>query len=105
MKTRWEPLKNFTLRLGTLMNKDQLWNFFKRLFWHNKIELACNVMKECKQCKLNKLIKSLQFGIKDMKNILIYDFFYYVTFDIVSFLLKTNGDKYVLVVIGHHLMV
>jgi hypothetical protein len=62
-------------------------------------------MKECKQCKLIKLIKSLQFGIKEMKSILIYDLFYYITFDIVSFLLKINGDKYVLVVIGHHLVV
>jgi hypothetical protein len=40
-----------------------------------------------------------------MKSILIYDLFYYVTFDIISFLLKINGDKYVLVVIGHHLVV
>jgi hypothetical protein len=59
-------------------------------------------MKECKQRKLIKLIRSLQFGIKEMKSILIYDLFYYVTFDVVGFLLKTNGDKYVLVVIGHH---
>jgi hypothetical protein len=39
-----------------------------------------------------------------MKSILMYDLFYYVTFDIVSYLLKTNGDKYELAVIGHHLV-
>jgi hypothetical protein len=45
----------------------------------------------------------MKFGIEEMKNILIYDFFYCVVFDIVGPLLETtNGNKYVLVAIDHY---
>jgi hypothetical protein len=85
----------------------ELWTLVevkKHFFWHDIIESVRAFVKACdKICQLAKQFDNMKSRIDKMKSIPIYDFFYYVTFNIIGPLPKTtDGNKYVLVAIDHY---
>ncbi len=60
-------------------------------------------MKQCQCYQLAKNSINTRSGVKEIKNILMYDLLYKVALDIVGPLLKTkDGNMYVLVTIDHY---
>ncbi len=75
----------------------------KRFFWHDKVESIKKFIRICEKCQLVRQYGNMNFGIEEMKNILICDLFYCVAMDTVRPSLKTiDGNKYVFVAIDHY---
>jgi hypothetical protein len=83
-----------------------MWTFAKvkkRFFWHDKTKVVKKFINACDKCQLAKQYENMRSSIKEMKSIPICDLFYHVALDTIGPLPETtNGNKYVLVDIGHY---